>query len=419
MDGRNGTHRPELPDDGQPDVDRQQRQLPARLRPDESGGERRVRTVVVVRFRQHGRPDADRSGRPERMGRATVRLAVRHRRPAADSAAHVGRGQLQPAVVQRLFRVQEHAAQRRRFLVADDRGAAEREPARRRRISDDVSGARTRACRRTFRTCTRAPTTTAARSVYWHGVDITISSRMHNGFVFQGGTSTGRGVTDFCALAGQMPEIYNPALTNAANNLASTPYQPTSACHVAENWLTQFRGLASYQIPEDRRVVQRDRRNRSPTRRPGRLIRRSGSNGTSLAANFSQRRPARRPTISSSRERSTDRASTLVDLRAAKVLNFGRYKATAGVDLYNLLQLEHGAHVQSELRHRVELSAADDDPDAAFRETERDCRLLMHARRDGHAISPLPASFLQVFEFTAAVTPPLGPRPRERLVCLR
>ena len=87
-------------------------------------------------------------------------------------------------------------------------------------------------------------------SVYWHGVDITISSRMHNGFTFQGGTSTGRGVTDFCALAAQMPEIYNPALTNAANNLASTPYQPASSCHVAENWLTQFRGLASYQIPK-------------------------------------------------------------------------------------------------------------------------------------------------------------------------
>jgi hypothetical protein len=28
----------------------------------------------------------------------------------------------------------------------------------------------------------------------------------------------------------------------------------------------------------------------------------------------------------------------------------------------------------------------------------------MHARRDGHAISPLLASFLQVFEFTAAET---------------
>ena len=45
-------HRSELPDDRQSDVDRRQRQLPAGLQPDESGGQRRVRSVVVVRIRE-------------------------------------------------------------------------------------------------------------------------------------------------------------------------------------------------------------------------------------------------------------------------------------------------------------------------------------------------------------------------------
>ena len=35
---------------------------------------------------------------------------------------------------------------------------------------------------------------------YWHGVDVTFNARMHNGLMFQGGTSTGRGVNDTCAV---------------------------------------------------------------------------------------------------------------------------------------------------------------------------------------------------------------------------
>ena len=36
------------------------------------------------------------------------------------------------------------------------------------------------------------------RISYWHGVDVNISGRMRNGLMFQGGTSTGRAVTDTC-----------------------------------------------------------------------------------------------------------------------------------------------------------------------------------------------------------------------------
>src|SRR4029077_4034575 len=112
-----------------------------------------------------------------------------------------------------------------------------------------------------------------------------VSSRLKNGFVFQGGTSTGRGVRDYCALFAQLPEINNPALTNAANTLASTAYQPASACHVAENWLTPFRGPASYQSTKVHvlfsAIVQS-----KPNASTGPTDTTVGTNGTSLASNF-------------------------------------------------------------------------------------------------------------------------------------
>ena len=60
--------------------------------------------------------------------------------------------------------------------------------------------------------------------------------------MFQGGTSTGRGVRDFCAVAAQLPELFNTLVAGAR--------QPTQHCSVTEPWLTQFRGTASYTIPK-------------------------------------------------------------------------------------------------------------------------------------------------------------------------
>jgi len=176
-------------------------------------------------------------------------------------------------------------------------------------------------------------------SIYWHGVDVTITSRMHNGFVFQGGTSTGRGVTDYCTLAGNMPEILNPALTNAANNLATTAYLPTSACHVAENWLTQFRGLASYQIPKIDVLFSATVQS-TPNASTGPTDTTVGTNGTSLTASYSPT-PAATYNLIQPGTFFGPRIN-LVNLRAAKVLTFGRTKATAGVDLFNLFNSNTG-----------------------------------------------------------------------------
>jgi hypothetical protein len=181
-------------------------------------------------------------------------------------------------------------------------------------------------------------------SVYWHGVDVTISARLHNGFVFQGGTSTGRGVTDFCALAANLPEIYNPALTNAANNLATTAYAPASSCHVAENWLTQFRGLASYVIPKIDVLFSATIQS-TPNATTGPTDTTVGSNGTALAANVTNAAGTATYNVVQPGTFYGPRVN-LVNLRAAKVLTFGRRKATAGVDLFNLFNSNTGLTFQ-------------------------------------------------------------------------
>ena len=46
------------------------------------------------------------------------------------------------------------------------------------------------------------------RRAYWHGVDTTVNARLRNGLIFQGGTSTGRGVRDRCEILEKVPELF-------------------------------------------------------------------------------------------------------------------------------------------------------------------------------------------------------------------
>jgi hypothetical protein len=162
---------------------------------------------------------------------------------------------------------------------------------------------------------------------------------MRNGLVFEGGTSTGRGVTDNCAVAAQVPEMLQTALTNSSLNLLTNPWQPTSACRVEEKWLTQFRGLASYTIPKADVLVSAIVQLK-PNASTGPTDTTVGSNGTSLAANYA---------FSSTQTVNLVQPGTLygprvntVDLRIAKVLRLGGTRSNVGFDLYNLFNANPG-----------------------------------------------------------------------------
>lgn len=181
-----------------------------------------------------------------------------------------------------------------------------------------------------------------ARTQYWHGVDVTINARPRSDLTFQGGTSTGRGVLDHCALVRALPELFTGAVR-----------QPTNACATTEPFLTQVRGLASYTIPKIDVTLSAGIQSKPGTLGiPAGLVE-SGSNGQSMAANVFARNSViaeslgRLPTGQTSPSGTTavnvllpaevygDRINE-VDLRFAKLLRFGRTRTLVGLDLYNL-----------------------------------------------------------------------------------
>jgi hypothetical protein len=172
------------------------------------------------------------------------------------------------------------------------------------------------------------------QTAYWHGVDFTGTARLAMGLTLQGGTSTGRGVRDNCAVTAALPELIGSSRIDA--------------CSVTENLATSFRGLASYTVPVVDVLVSASMRSIVTT--PGGGV---GSNGASLAANYQLPNTAVREALGRlpanalatgfttvnvmlpGQLYTLDRVN-LVDMRFAKIFRFGGRRADVGIDLYNL-----------------------------------------------------------------------------------
>jgi len=188
-------------------------------------------------------------------------------------------------------------------------------------------------------------------STYWHGVDFNINARTKNGITFQGGTSTGRGVRDYCQVMQKLPETYVTPGTVLAN-------QQVGACAVTEPWLTSVRGLVSYTVPKIDVLLASSFRS-TPSVQPSTVNTYVATNGLSTSANENvttavlqaQASTLGRDLVSGLPFQTVDltlpgqvypdRINSL-DLRAAKVVRFGRYRANVGFDLYNLFNRNTG-----------------------------------------------------------------------------
>jgi hypothetical protein len=82
----------------------------------------------------------------------------------------------------------------------------------------------------------------------WQGVDVNLNARMKNGLTLQGGTSTGRRLTDACDARAAVPERASSTAIVAAGGLVSSVTNPY--CRVVEPYRTSATGLASYAIPK-------------------------------------------------------------------------------------------------------------------------------------------------------------------------
>ena len=125
--------------------------------------------------------------------------------------------------------------------------------------------------RRSIDNSRRSPTTSAASSNNYNGVDVTVNARLRD-VTIQGGTSTGNVVEDECGVVAQHPEMYISGPAGAARSTSSSSSTrrigqwPQAFCHRESGWQTNFKGLASYTVPEDRRAAQRDVEERAVSR---------------------------------------------------------------------------------------------------------------------------------------------------------
>jgi hypothetical protein len=153
---------------------------------------------------------------------------------------------------------------------------------------------------------------------YWHGFDVTLNARPRPGLLLQGGTSTGRRVTDDCDIR---PRLDNPSLLY---------------CHVANAFLTQVKFIGSYTIPRVDLQVSAAFQSLP---------------GPQLIANFDAPTTDVRPSLGRDLAGGTrnvrvnlvepgtmygERMQQL-DIRFAKILRVAGTRTTLGVDLYNAL----------------------------------------------------------------------------------
>ncbi len=171
-----------------------------------------------------------------------------------------------------------------------------------------------------------------------------MNSRLKNGLVIQGGTSTGRGVRDSCEITAKVPESL----------LTGVPavWQPADSCHVTEPWLTQIRGLTSYVIPKaDVQLAV------TFQFKPGTLGfngNDSATNGLSVNSNYVVTNAiAGTPLLNNQQTVNLLRPGQLygdyirqVDMRVGKVLKFGHTRSLIAADIYNLFNSNAGLTYQ-------------------------------------------------------------------------
>jgi hypothetical protein len=192
---------------------------------------------------------------------------------------------------------------------------------------------------------------------YWSGVDVTVAMRATHGLSFQGGTSTGQTVRDLCSVSNNLPDalLASQSLAIGVATPGFTPLggvqvgmAPGQYCHLESGFLTQFRGLSSYQVPkidveisatfQSKPGAQLAANYNMPAVRTGSTLA-----GQAVVQDFLGRAP------SGSVPGSTvtinlvtpgtlygDRVNEL-DLRLSKVLRFRNVRAKVSLDLYNAL----------------------------------------------------------------------------------
>ena len=166
----------------------------------------------------------------------------------------------------------------------------------------------------------------------WQGVDFGFVARLRNGITVQGGTSTGRRLSDSCPVKAAMPELgTGPTGTNTsiAGGSLTNPY-----CRVVEPYQTQIRGLATYTIPKvDVQVSGTWQSNPGPDLSANYNVPNAEAK-KSLGRDLSGGAANVTVNLIPPRTLYADRRNNF-DFRVAKIFRYGRTRTQVGLDIYN------------------------------------------------------------------------------------
>ncbi|HXD72781.1 MAG TPA: TonB-dependent receptor [Vicinamibacterales bacterium] len=161
---------------------------------------------------------------------------------------------------------------------------------------------------------------------HWNSVEINLTARVRQGLTFQGGTSTGRLTTNVCEIRAQLPELTITGITGPTN-----PY-----CNVVPPFLTQFKGLASYNVPKIDVQVSGTMQSIPGANLAANLSVPTATTALTLGRPLAGNAPFATVNLVNPGDIQGDRINQL-DLRVGKVLHFGRSRVQVSVDLYNAL----------------------------------------------------------------------------------
>ena len=158
---------------------------------------------------------------------------------------------------------------------------------------------------------------------HWNGVDLTVSARLQNGVVMQGGISTGQTLTDNCEILEEVPEAA----------LLGRPY-----CRQATAWLgqTQVKALTTYTIPKIQLQASGTFQSIPGPQVAANYVASSASIAPSLGRPLSGGAANVTVNLVAPGSMYGERLNQL-DLRFAKIMTFGANRMAINFDLYNAL----------------------------------------------------------------------------------
>jgi carboxypeptidase family protein len=178
---------------------------------------------------------------------------------------------------------------------------------------------------------------------YFTGIDATLNLRA-GGFTFMGGTSTGQTVADNCEVRTRLPELVTTTAgaSPLGAGLASSIVSPVSPhCHVAFGVQTQFRGLASYELPGIDAQLSATVQSKPGAMLAANYAVPNAAVASSLGRDLSGNAPNVMVNLLSPGTRYGDRIDEL-DVRVAKVLRHGSSRTMIALDIYNALNSSAG-----------------------------------------------------------------------------